>query len=74
METPRNTFNSAIIAASLLILVTAAPLHQRDTRQVVGIGSGQLLDQVNTELVLLFQNSVSAKATELFHQMWLRYP
>ena len=61
MESPRNTFGSVVIAASLLILVTAAPLHRRETRQIVGDGSDQLLVQVNTELVLLFQNSVSTK-------------
>ena len=61
MEFPRNTFGYVIIAASLLILVTAAPLHRRETRQVVGDDSDQLLVQVNTELVLLFQNTVSTK-------------
>ena len=61
MESPRNTFGSVVIAASLLILVTASPLHRRETRQVVGDGSDQLLVQVNTELVLLFKNSVSTK-------------
>ena len=64
MEASRNTYYSVISVASLLILVTAAPLHRMETRQVVGDGSDQLLVQVNMELVLLFQNSVSAKQTQ----------